>query len=315
MSVSNTSTAVIATDESLFSMSDMARALGVSQSTCKRWCDKGLVETARTAGGHRRVTRRAIINFATANQLQIVHPEVIALAGSYSTTTADNPVAELLHCLLTGNRAGTREIVLGSYVRGGALADLCDDLIAPAMHQVGHAWETGQADVYQERRSCDLVEDALHEIGRLLLEPASGAPCAIGGTLEHDGSRLATCMSQLVLRSIGWRAYSIGAKLPAKSLAASLLEYQPRLVWVSVSHPGDFATMCESLRIIAAALPPGSRLLVGGAALDPRWKYAVPQIETGASMRELTALAKRFAPGAAAANVEPPLTASPAAGN
>lgn len=314
MILSPNSTTALGTDEPLFSMSDMAWALGVSQSTCKRWCDKGLVETIRTAGGHRRVTRGAVIRFATANQLQIVHPKVIALAAPPATTTANNPVAELLNCLLTGNRAGTREFILGRYVRGSAVADLCDDLIAPAMHQVGHAWETGQADVYQERRSCDLVEEALQEIGRLIPERASTAPCAIGGTLEHDGSRLATCMSQLVLRSIGWRAYSIGAKLPAKSLAASILEYQPRLVWVSVSHPGDLAMMCESLRAIVAALPRGSRLLVGGAATDPRWKYAVPQIELGASMRELIALAKRCAPGEAPAVAEP-LTANPAAGN
>lgn len=49
---------------------DLARAAGVSESSVKRWCDQGLIPVIKTAGGHRRLSLDAAIEFLSQS-----HPE------------------------------------------------------------------------------------------------------------------------------------------------------------------------------------------------------------------------------------------------
>ena len=47
----------------LLTPKQVARAIDVSESSIKRWCDKGVIETQYTAGGHRRITMAGLIEF------------------------------------------------------------------------------------------------------------------------------------------------------------------------------------------------------------------------------------------------------------
>ena len=49
--------------ESLLSPREVAVALGVSESSVKRWVDLGELAALRTAGGHRRITRAEAVRF------------------------------------------------------------------------------------------------------------------------------------------------------------------------------------------------------------------------------------------------------------
>ena len=48
------------TSDSYFSTSDLAKRLGVDNSTIRRWADLGEIPCFRTLGGHRRFTEDAI---------------------------------------------------------------------------------------------------------------------------------------------------------------------------------------------------------------------------------------------------------------
>ena len=48
----------------LISPKQVARAIGVSESTLKRWCDRGLIPMTKTAGGHRRMEVEAVVDAA-----------------------------------------------------------------------------------------------------------------------------------------------------------------------------------------------------------------------------------------------------------
>jgi MerR family transcriptional regulator, light-induced transcriptional regulator len=59
----------------LLSPKQVARALGVSESSLKRWCDQGLIATVRTAGGHRKMASAEVMRYIREHNLPLVSPE------------------------------------------------------------------------------------------------------------------------------------------------------------------------------------------------------------------------------------------------
>ena len=66
---------------SRFSPRQVAQALGVGESTVKRWIDAERLVADRTLGGHRRVTLEEVLRFVRAEETDVVHPEVLGLEG------------------------------------------------------------------------------------------------------------------------------------------------------------------------------------------------------------------------------------------
>ncbi|MEI6235767.1 MAG: helix-turn-helix domain-containing protein, partial [Planctomycetota bacterium] len=55
----------------------VALALGVSEASLKRWCDNGLLDSTRTAGGHRRISRGSVMAFLREREQPAVRPELL----------------------------------------------------------------------------------------------------------------------------------------------------------------------------------------------------------------------------------------------
>ena len=72
-----------------FSPRQTARAIGVSEASIKRWCDKGKLHFEKTVGGHRRLSLPVILGFIQDNDIKLKQPEVLdlpAAVGSGSRT-------------------------------------------------------------------------------------------------------------------------------------------------------------------------------------------------------------------------------------
>jgi DNA-binding transcriptional MerR regulator len=83
----------------------VARALGVSESSLKRWCDRGLIQTTRTAGGHRKVLTADAIRFARQRGMMLANPELLGLPapGSEKDTSLEQYARLLAKALLWGD--------------------------------------------------------------------------------------------------------------------------------------------------------------------------------------------------------------------
>jgi len=66
----------------LLSPKEFAEAIGVSQSSIKRWTDEGRIEAARTAGGHRRIPIAEAVRFVRETGASVVQPQALGLPGS-----------------------------------------------------------------------------------------------------------------------------------------------------------------------------------------------------------------------------------------
>jgi hypothetical protein len=191
----------------------VAQAIGVSESSLKRWCDRGLLNTVRTPGGHRRLELPDVVRFLRESGHEVIRPELLGLP---STTGKGVLVAsrgrdQMRDALLAGDADRCRRIAFDLYLSGKSLSQICDEVFAEAMNDIGDLWECGEAEVYQERRACSLCLRVLAELRTTIPESPAGAPQAIGGTPECDPYTLPTTMAEIVLKQDGWRAQSLGS--------------------------------------------------------------------------------------------------------
>lgn len=248
----------------------VAQAFGVSESSLKRWCDRGLIRSQRTAGGHRRLAVRDVVSYSRSSGQQLVRPELLGLP-STRKGGADALSAEMSHLresLTQGNAEKCLETVVGLYARGHRVSEICDLVIAPACREIGHRWECGEIEVYQERRACELCLQTLVEVARLI-PPAKGrAPVAIGGSAGGDPYSLPTRMVELVLREQGWKSQSLGSSLPLETLLAAVNDLQPDLLWISVSYISNREQFLANYRALFDQVKDRVAVVVGGQALD-----------------------------------------------
>ena len=276
------------TDQTVLDASDrdlsprqVAEAMGVSESSLKRWCDSGLIPTRRTAGGHRRVPVAGVVAFLRERGFDPERPDLLGLpAGAHRdrrdlAKLGDRAGVELG----AGNEPEFTSLVLGLYLGGRSLAELADKIFAPAFAWLGTSWAHGQIEVYQERRAVEIVRKTLHELSRLIPPPPPNAPLALTAALEGDPYTLPVALAELVLRDVGWNATSLGSGNPAASLCAAVDDLSPRLLCVSASTLGDesaFTTDCNALYEHARSR--GTALALGGRAftreLRERLRYS-----------------------------------------
>jgi methanogenic corrinoid protein MtbC1 len=157
--------------------------------------------------------------------------------------------------------------MLDLYLAEMPVLDICDRVIAGAFHRVGEHWECGEIEVYRERRACNLGLYAINDLRSFLPQPPASAPVAIGGAIEGDHYSLPTAMVEVVLRSLGWNATSLGSNLPLATLAAACREVQPRLLWLSASHVVDSARLVADYQSFLASVPADLPVVVGGQGL------------------------------------------------
>ena len=195
-----------------------------------------------------------------------------------SAEPIQEPVQEAFRAALAaGEEKRCFDLVQQRIAAGGTRAEAAEDLIADAMRGLGDAWNCGDLEVYQERRSCNICTRLIHSLRDSVAEPAPGAPVAIGGAPETDPYQLPTSLVELALRERGWNAINLGNNLPLESLIQAVSDYRPRLVWLSVTSVADPGRLIREQNKLANSLDPDVAFLVGGRGLDdhlrPKLRY------------------------------------------
>jgi excisionase family DNA binding protein len=255
--------------EDLVSPKQVARAIGVSESSLKRWCDKGLMETVRTAGGHRKIPIAEVLRYARESEHALVSPEVLGLppVSNHAKAGLAEGGTRLADALLAGDELVARQIVFDLYLAKHPRSVIFDEVIAKAFREIGSRWACHDAEVYQERRGCEIALRILFDLRRAQQLP-SRKWLATGGTIDGDRYSLPSAMAEVVLRDAGFFATSLGTSIPVASLAKAVKETKPKLFWLSVSHickELDFVT--EFAILSKACMAADTALVVGGRAL------------------------------------------------
>jgi excisionase family DNA binding protein len=258
----------------------VARAINVSESSVKRWCDKGIIPTQYTAGGHRRIPLSGLMEFLRSSTHDLADPEVLGLPATSgrSRRMVVRAAEQMTQALLAGNEPLCRQIALDLYLAEHSLSRICDDVLAVAFRTIGERWQCGEAEIYQERRGCEVTLRILHDLRVLVATPPPGAPLAIGAAAAGDQYVLGTAMAELILRDVGWQAISLGTNLPFQTLSAAIRERRPQLFWLSCTHIENEKHFLASYNDLYDEYGLDVAFVVGGRALSEslrqRMRYA-----------------------------------------
>lgn len=93
--------------QELLSPRQVAVALGVSESSLKRWCDRGMLPTRRTAGGHRRVPLDGVLTFLRETGQDLVRPDVLGLPSTTGkgSLVIDRAIQQMIAALEGGMKS------------------------------------------------------------------------------------------------------------------------------------------------------------------------------------------------------------------
>jgi len=271
----------------LLSPKELADALGVSESSLKRWVDAGKIHAMRTEGGHRRIALTEAVRFVRETGAPIARPELLDMPEvAIANQRTLHGIDQLLDYLLEGDVVGARGWLLSRYLAGQAIPALCDGPIKDAMHAVGELWTHDSGGVFIEHRATDVCLQALAHL-RGTFEPSPNAPLAIGGTPEDDPYLLPTFMVATVIASAGMRAMNLGPDTPVAALQHAVAAHQPRLVWISASATIP-SPRAKAIARWLLSLPKPTVVVCGGRGVEPIADAGVRRME---SMSDLSALA------------------------
>ncbi|MBN1492327.1 MAG: B12-binding domain-containing protein [Phycisphaerae bacterium] len=279
----------------LLTPNQVARSIGVSEASIKRWCDKGTVASIRTAGGHRRLPLNEVMRFIRQTGQPIVRPEVLGLPPrtGRGKETLKRAQAQMRPALEAGDEQRIARIAFDLYLAGHMICDICDQVLAPAFHGIGSRWQHGEIEVYEERRACEACMRVLYQMRNVLPSVPDSAPRAIGATLEGDPYTLPTLMAETVLREAGWRADSFGTGHPFSTLCAAIGDVRPRLFWLSVSTIGSVPDFLAGYAMFyETAVQCDVRVVVGGRALTEAIRRRIEYAAYGDTLRHLISFAR-----------------------
>lgn len=277
----------------------LAAAIGVSESSLKRWTDKGLLPVNKTAGGHRRIPLTHVVQFLRTTRTPLANPEILGLRSplDFGPVTSVSATAAIYECLRSGDGASAASVLMRCYLAEQSVAAICDLVIQPAMAAIGEEWARGQMDVFEEHRATQMCVSLLAVLRRLLPDPPNDAPVAVGGAGPDDPYLIATAMVQLALTEMGFRAVNLGANTPLESLERAARTLGARVAWLSVSEGADPERLFGAVDTLAAALDARkTTLILGGRVLDAIARDRLRERRIGDGMGDLPKLVNGAVP-------------------
>lgn len=280
---------------------ELAAAVGLSESSLKRWADDGLVRVTRTAGGHRRIAVPEAVRFIRAMGLPVVDPRPLGITmpsrarrvSEGEALGGGSAAAWLQTALSEGDAEAARGMIVAMYLDGHEPHDICDGPVARALREIGELWKHGEEGIFIEHRATDLCLQAMSELRRLIPEPPEGAPIAVGGAPPGDPYILPSMMVATVLAAEGWRPINLGPETPDHVLLSAARVNHAVLLWRCLSvaehertSGAELASLADHVRL------EGAHVVAGGRGCPSRVMPHRDNLMLASSMGELAAFAR-----------------------
>lgn len=270
---------------------DLATAIGVSESSLKRWVDSGRLAVQRTAGGHRRIPLQEAVRFVRAEGYHVQDPACFGVLCTRGQDEALDFDQTFHDALIAGDAERCRALITTAYLAGQSVSALCDGPLRSAMHRMGELWKHGEDGIAAEHHATSICIQVVEQLRQFLPDPRRDAPVAVGGGTADDPYLVPSLMAGVVLAECGYRAVNLGAYTPNNVLLAAVARHKPVLVWRSLNGIAQIDTVASDLRALAERLGEVP-LVIGGRFAASVAQAAGGDLHVVGSMCELAAFAR-----------------------
>jgi methylmalonyl-CoA mutase cobalamin-binding domain/chain len=169
-----------------------------------------------------------------------------------------------LEAIRKGDARAAHEVIDGLMDAGMSFDQLCEDVVRPALYEIGELWASGEISVAEEHVASAISDAILACIG-----PFS--------TAHLEGNRVLVCCSEGELHAIGarmvgetfaaaeWAVEYMGPSLPAESVASAVVKRKVDVLAVSTTMPEHLPAVAATIDA-AREQAPDLRVVVGGQA-------------------------------------------------
>jgi len=261
----------------------VARLTGLTRDAVRVWEKRyGVVEPARTEGGHRlytdaQVRRLSLLKGAVdaghriGRIAELTEAELEELGGRAEEVDGNGAASSVggrryLESAQGAVRALDELGVEGALRRALVAltpAGFMEGVLAPFLEWVGEAWEEGEITPAHEHAASAAARSVLG----WLLEAAqaeAGAPRLVAGTLSGERHEFGAMLAAATAAVVGWSVVYLGPDLPATDLGGAARQAGARVVAVSVVNEEASSSVSSELRALASELENGTHLVVGG---------------------------------------------------
>jgi MerR family transcriptional regulator, light-induced transcriptional regulator len=241
------------TDLKCLTTKEVARLCRVSDATVKRWQEAGLLKSERTSGGHRRFRPEEIARFQREKGLGLkqCHGDESVTAVSSRRNGSKMPSGStMFHTLLAGCEEAAANVLISANLQGKSPAEIFDDLICPAMRQIGELWADGKITITQEHLATRIAHNAVYKLRQMLPVSETNNKLALCCGLEGDFHELPTHLVQTTLENEGWQAINFGANTPLAALSKEILTMPPDLICISGTIMSEAEQLASDYQIL-----------------------------------------------------------------
>lgn len=255
----------------VLSTRQVAQLLGVGEATVKRWADSSEIDCFRTPGGHRKFRLRDVTEFVQKRQYEAAGGLAPALESGGAPVR--NAVALIERYAGRGDASACVSLMAMLRLQGQSLADIFDDVLAPALRSIGEKWEKCTLSAAEEHVATQTLVESIAR-AQPLAEPPGEPNRADRGTAvvasvagdQHDvAARMAACL----LRARCFEVLAPLAQTPGRDLAEMILRARASVVALSCTLLSDVRQVTEQVEMAEQAVRhTGGILLVGGEGME-----------------------------------------------
>jgi DNA-binding transcriptional MerR regulator/methylmalonyl-CoA mutase cobalamin-binding subunit len=274
----------------MFSIKAAAQATGLTVETLRAWERRyHVVEPLRDASGRRvyrpedvlrlRRLREATDQGHPISRLAPLSDErLLALLDTPADRRSEGTAGALVRRILDAAaqfRAEDCEQAVTLAVSLLPPPQLVSEVLQPLLREVGERWHRGELSISQERLVSKVVG---RHVGLMLdaYDRAARYETVVFATLPGERHELGLLMSAMLCASRGFKVHYLGPDLPPAEIARFAREVNAAIVALSVVLRERLGEVPQQLASLAAELPAGTAIWIGGSASPALLEASLP---------------------------------------
>ena len=263
----------------------VSRMLAVPVPTIRSWERRHQVPVVnRTPGGHRRYSSEQLDALRRMRDLVAQGLRPVDAAARVKAEDATSPDS-LIEALLQASqefKPDTIGEILDTAQQALGLGRTVDDVLLPALRQIGQRWQSGEADVSHEHLATNAVRGWLSTINHTRPPRQLGPIVLCCGPRDDHTLGLEALGALLAERGVD--CLLLGARTPAESLARAIRDTAAAAVILVCHHPAGREAAVDALR--SAELNQTSIYYAGGAFASHQARHGVPGHHLGDNLTD-----------------------------